>query len=134
MVADEVRALAHRTQESTHEIEQMIASIQAGSDAALGAMNQSDQHARQMLQVAEDAGQALQEIARQASEINERTLVIASAAEQQAQVAREVDRNLVNIRDISVQTSAGANQTSAASHELSRLAVELNAMIGRFVV
>ncbi|MDT4849887.1 IS66 family transposase ISPsy43 [compost metagenome] len=134
VVADEVRALAHRTQESTHEIEQMIASIQAGSDAALGAMNQSDQHARQMLQVAEDAGQALQEIARQASEINERTLVIASAAEQQAQVAREVDRNLVNIRDISVQTSAGANQTSAASHELSRLATDLNGMIAHFVV
>ena len=134
VVADEVRALAHRTQESTREIEQMIASIQAGSDAALGAMNQSDQHARQMLQVAEDAGQALQEIARQASEINERTLVIASAAEQQAQVAREVDRNLVNIRDVSVQTSAGANQTSAASHELSRLATELNGMIAHFVV
>ncbi|MDT4855462.1 Methyl-accepting chemotaxis protein McpQ [compost metagenome] len=129
-----MRALAHRTQESTREIEQMIASIQAGSDAALGAMNQSDQHARQMLQVAEDAGQALQEIARRASEINERTLVIASAAEQQAQVAREVDRNLVNIRDISVQTSAGANQTSAASHELSRLATDLNGMIAHFVV
>ncbi|MDH4554172.1 methyl-accepting chemotaxis protein [Pseudomonas sp. BN417] len=134
VVADEVRALAHRTQESTREIEQMIASIQAGSDAALGAMNQSDQHAQQMLQVAEGAGQALQEIARQASEINERTLVIASAAEQQAQVAREVDRNLVNIRDVSVQTSAGANQTSAASHELSRLATELNGMIAHFVV
>ncbi|MCY1335356.1 Methyl-accepting chemotaxis protein (MCP) signaling domain protein [compost metagenome] len=134
VVADEVRALAHRTQESTREIEQMIASIQTGSDAAVGAMSQSDQHARQMLKVAEGAGQALHEIARQASEINERTLVIASAAEQQAQVAREVDRNLVNIRDISVQTSAGANQTSAASHELSRLATDLNGMIAHFVV
>jgi methyl-accepting chemotaxis protein len=113
VVADEVRALAHRTQESTREIELMIASIQTGSDAAVGAMG---------------------EIARQASEINERTLVIASAAEEQAQVAREVDRNLVNIRDISVQTSAGANQTSAASHELSRLATDLNGMIARFVV
>jgi methyl-accepting chemotaxis protein len=134
VVADEVRALAHRTQESTREIELMIASIQTGSDAAVGAMGQSDRHARQMLKVAEGAGQALREIARQASEINERTLVIASAAEEQAQVAREVDRNLVNIRDISVQTSAGANQTSAASHELSRLATDLNGMIARFVV
>ncbi|MDH4560982.1 methyl-accepting chemotaxis protein [Pseudomonas sp. BN411] len=134
VVADEVRALAHRTQESTREIEQMIAAIQAGSDAAVSAMNQSDTHARDMVKLAESAGQALQEIARQAGEINERTLVIATAAEQQAQVAREVDRNLVNIRDISVQTSAGANQTSAATHELSRLAVELNGMIARFVV
>nr|WP_271411871.1 methyl-accepting chemotaxis protein [Pseudomonas sp. Q1-7] len=134
VVADEVRALAHRTQESTREIEQMIATIQAGSDAAVGAMNQSDTQARAMVKLAESAGQALHEIARQAGEINERTLVIATAAEQQAQVAREVDRNLVNIRNISVQTSAGANQTSAATHELSRLAVELNGMIARFVV
>ncbi|MFZ6048793.1 methyl-accepting chemotaxis protein [Pseudomonas sp. CR3202] len=134
VVADEVRALAHRTQESTQEIEQMIARIQVGSGTAVDAMNESNQHARQMLQMAEGAGQALHEIARQAGEINERTLVIATAAEQQAQVAREVDRNLVNIRDISVQTSAGASQTSAATHELSRLASELNGMIARFVV
>ena len=134
VVADEVRALAHRTQESTREIEQMIAAIQAGSDAAVSAMNKSDTHAQDMVKLAESAGQALQDIARRAGEINERTLVIATAAEQQAQVAREVDRNLVNIRDISVQTSAGANQTAAATHELSRLAVELNGMIARFVV
>ncbi|EXF95354.1 hypothetical protein HK44_025990 [Pseudomonas fluorescens HK44] len=65
-------------------------------------------------------------------EINERNLVIASAAEEQAQVAREVDRNLVNIRDLSVQSATGANQTSAASNELSRLALDLNNMVGRF--
>ena len=60
--------------------------------------------------------------------------MIASASEEQAQVSREVDRNLVNIRDLSVQTSAGANQTSAASRELSSLAVDLNALVNRFVV
>jgi methyl-accepting chemotaxis protein len=65
-------------------------------------------------------------------QINERNLVIASAAEEQAQVAREVDRNLVNIRDLSVQSSAGANQTTAASNELARLAVDLNGMVARF--
>ena len=74
------------------------------------------------------------EITEQVGQINERTLVIASAAEEQAQVAREVDRNLVNIRDISVQTATGANQTAAASQELSRLAVELNGMVARFTV
>ena len=67
-------------------------------------------------------------------EINERNLVIASASEEQAQVSREVDRNLVNIRDLATQSAAGANQTSAASHELSRLAVDLNAMVARFVI
>ena len=59
-------------------------------------------------------------------------LVIASAAEQQAQVAREVDRNLVAIRDISEQSSSGAQQTSAASDQLARLATQLNQMVGRF--
>ncbi|GAC1034787.1 methyl-accepting chemotaxis protein [Pseudomonas sp. No.21] len=134
VVADEVRALAHRTQESTREIEQMIGSIQSGTGEAVGAMNQNDQRARQMLEIAEAAGRALEEITEQVGQINERTLVIASAAEEQAQVAREVDRNLVNIRDISVQTATGANQTAAASQELSRLAVELNGMVARFTV
>lgn len=60
--------------------------------------------------------------------------MIASAAEQQALVAREVDRSLVNIRDLSTQTAAGATQTSAASHELSRLAVGLNGLVTRFVL
>jgi len=68
------------------------------------------------------------------SSINERNLVIASASEEQAQVAREVDRNLVNIRDLSLQSSAGANQTSAASQELSRLAIDLNNLVARFKV
>lgn len=65
-------------------------------------------------------------------EINERNLVIATAAEEQAAVAREVDRNLINIRDLSTQSSKGAAQTSAASGELTRLAVDLNSMVSRF--
>ncbi|MFP5339190.1 MAG: hypothetical protein ACLGIW_11990, partial [Gammaproteobacteria bacterium] len=84
------------------------------------------------LDVARAAGEALDLIARSITEINERNLLIASASEEQASVAREVDRNLVNIRDLSLQTSAGANQTSASSQELSRLAVELNSMVSRF--
>ncbi|WP_107330212.1 methyl-accepting chemotaxis protein [Metapseudomonas otitidis] len=134
VVADEVRALAHRTQESTREIEQMIGNIQSGTGEAVSAMSQNDQRARQMLEIAEAAGTALVEIAEQVSHINERTLVIASAAEEQAQVAREVDRNLVNIRDLSTQTATGANETSTASYQLSRLALELNAMVARFTV
>ena len=58
--------------------------------------------------------------------------MIASAAEEQAQVAREVDRNLVNIRDLSVQSATGAHQTSAASNELASLAVDLNGLVARF--
>ncbi len=134
VVADEVRALAHRTQQSTHEIEGMIASVREGTDTAVSAMRENDQRARQMLDEAEAADHALGEIAEHATRINERTLVIASAAEEQAHVAREVDRNLVNIRDVAVQTTQGAEQTRGASHELSRLANDLKGMIGRFVV
>ncbi|MGH8380840.1 methyl-accepting chemotaxis protein [Pseudomonas sp.] len=132
VVADEVRALAHRTQASTKEIGQMIGGIQSGSERAVGAIHSSQNRANNTLEVAQAAGAALEVIASSISSINERNLVIASASEEQAQVAREVDRNLVNIRDLSTQTSAGANQTSAASQDLSRLAVELNAMVSKF--
>ncbi|CRM52257.1 hypothetical protein [Pseudomonas sp. 28 E 9] len=132
VVADEVRALAHRTQQSTSEIERMIGSIQAGTEHAVDSMRNSTERAESTLNIAKGAGLSLDTINTAIVEINERNLVIASAAEEQAQVAREVDRNLVNIRDLSVQSATGASQTSAASSELSRLAVDLNGMVGRF--
>tara|TARA_Y100000815_G_scaffold274579_1_gene309169 strand:+ start:1912 stop:3534 length:1623 start_codon:yes stop_codon:yes gene_type:complete len=132
VVADEVRALAHRTQQSTQEIEQMIGAVHQGTDKAVHAMRSSNDRARTTLEAARSAVEALDAIARSISQISERNLVIASASEEQAQVAREVDRNLVNIRDLSLQTSAGANQTSAASQELSSLAVNLNGLVARF--
>ncbi|KIV74780.1 MULTISPECIES: methyl-accepting chemotaxis protein [Pseudomonadaceae] len=132
VVADEVRALAHRTQQSTQEIEQMINTIQQGTSQAVTSMQSSRERVDFTLEVARAAGAALDEIALAISSINERNLVIASASEEQAHVAREVDRNLVNIRDLSLQTSAGADQTSAASQELSRLAIDLNGVVQRF--
>ncbi|MGE6534890.1 methyl-accepting chemotaxis protein [Pseudomonas sp. NPDC077405] len=134
VVADEVRALAHRTQQSTQEIEEMIGGIQHGTESAVRAMQQSNQQAHSTLVVAQAAGQALDQIAAAIATISERNLVVASASEEQAQVSREVDRNLMNIRDLSMQTSAGANQTSAASQELAQLAVGLRALVGRFSV
>ena len=132
VVADEVRALAHRTQQSTSEIERMIGSIQGGTEQAVDSMRNSTERAESTLNIAKGAGLALDTINTAIVEINERNLVIASAAEEQAQVAREVDRNLVNIRDLSVQSATGASQTSSASNELSRLAVDLNSMVSRF--
>ncbi|WP_419789522.1 methyl-accepting chemotaxis protein [Pseudomonas edaphica] len=134
VVADEVRALAHRTAQSTQEIEKMVAGIQSGTGEAVQSMQQSNQRTQTTLELARAAGVALEQITQSISLINERNLVIASASEEQAQVSREVDRNLVNIRDLATQSAAGANQTSAASHELSRLAVDLNGMVARFVI
>ncbi|XOV42824.1 methyl-accepting chemotaxis protein [Pseudomonas sp. App30] len=134
VVADEVRALAHRTQQSTAEIETMIVSIQGGASKAVTSMGQSSERARASLEVAQGAGQALAEITAAIVQINERNVSIATATEEQAQVAREVDRNLTSIRDLSIQTSAGADQTSSASGELSRLAVQLNQVVLQFKV
>lgn len=134
VVADEVRALAHRTQQSTSEIERMIASIQGGTEQAVDSMRNSTERAESTLNIARGAGLALDNIASAVAQINERNLVIASAAEEQAQVAREVDRNLVNINDLSVQSATGAHQTSTASTELSRLALDLNGLVARFRV
>ncbi|MGK0161128.1 methyl-accepting chemotaxis protein [Pseudomonas mosselii] len=134
VVADEVRALAHRTQTSTQEIEQMIVAIRSGAERAVQGMQHRDAQARSTLDGAHAAGQALEAIAAAIGQINERNLVIASASEQQAQVAREVDRNLTTIRDLAHQSSAGAEETSAASQALSRLAVDLNSLVQRFSV
>ncbi|MFK7698022.1 methyl-accepting chemotaxis protein [Pseudomonas caspiana] len=134
VVADEVRALAHRTAQSTREIEQMVAGIQSGTGNAVQSMALNTSRTQTTLELARAAGDALEQITEAISQINERNLVIASASEEQAQVSREVDRNLVNIRDLATQSAAGANQTSAASHELSRLAVDLNGMVARFVI
>ncbi|WP_338485017.1 methyl-accepting chemotaxis protein [Pseudomonas trivialis] len=132
VVADEVRALAHRTQKSTQEIEQMVSSIQTGTGNAVSSMNQTSAQASQTLDMANGAGKVLGDITDSLSQINERNLMIATAAEEQAQVAREVDRNLVSIRDLSSEASEGSNQTAIATAELTKLATDLNQLTRQF--
>ena len=134
VVADEVRALAHRTQQSTQEIEQMISAIQADSTQAVSAMNVSAQMASSSISVAQNADLSLKQIAGTITQINERNLLIATASEEQAQVAREADQNLTSIRELSVQSSAGASQTASACAEMANLAIELNHLVARFKV
>ena len=134
VVADEVRALAHRTQVSTQEIEQMIAAIQNDSDLAVKAMNTSRDLATESLGVAQEASTSLDQISTAIVQINERNLMIATASEEQSHVAREVDRNLVSIRELATQSAAGASQTASACGEMSKLAVNLNQLVNRFVV
>ncbi|MEN5089104.1 methyl-accepting chemotaxis protein [Pseudomonas protegens] len=134
VVADEVRALAHRTQQSTQEIEQMITAIQADSTQAVSAMNVSAEMANSSISVAQNADVSLKQIAQAITQINERNLLIATASEEQAQVAREADQNLTSIRELSIQSSAGASQTASACGEMANLAIELNRLVARFKV
>ncbi|MET3714972.1 methyl-accepting chemotaxis protein [Pseudomonas sp. PvP001] len=134
VVADEVRALAHRTSESTREIESLIGSIQNGTARTVDALESSAEQARFTRTQAQSANLALATIAQSVSGIDDLNMVIASAAEEQAQVAREVDRNIVRIRDLSVQTATGSEQTRVASQELSQLAAVLNTQVRRFRV
>ncbi|WP_422121194.1 methyl-accepting chemotaxis protein [Pseudomonas lurida] len=132
VVADEVRALAHRTQQSTSEIEQMISSIQKGTGSAVSAMAHTNTQAQKTLDTAQGAGSALVEITESIDNITERNVLIATASEEQAQVAREVDRSLVSIRDLSNQAAEGSSQTAIATSELTKLAVELNRLVKQF--
>ena len=132
VVADEVRALAARTQASTGEIEGMINSVQTSADQAVRAMGKSQSLVNDTQSLAQATGQALEVIADGISQINDRNMVIASASEEQANVAREVGRNLVNIQDLSTQTAAGAHQTAASTQELSNLALSFNTLVNRF--
>ncbi len=134
VVADEVRALAHRTQESTREIEQMIDNVREDTGQAVTAMQGSSERVRVALEVAQRSGEALDEITRSISQINERNLMIASATEQQALVAREVDRNLVSIRSFSEQVLLGARHTDSAGQELAQMAGDLHQTVARFKV
>ena len=134
VVADEVRALAHRTQASTQEIEQMIGNIRQDTEHAVAAMHSSSERVQATLSVAQRSGEALDEITRSISQINERNMMIASATEEQALVAREVDRNLVGIRNLSQQVLQGALHTETAGHDLAGMAGVLHQTVARFKV
>lgn len=134
VVADEVRSLAQRTSASTTEIEGLINSVQQSTQETAEALRMTANQANVTLEQAAATGEALTVIISSTSTINDRNLLIASAAEQQAQVAGEVDRNLSSIRDLSTQSASGAQQTTTASNALSVLATDLNVMVQRFVL
>jgi len=97
-------------------------------------MHNSSNMTRQTLELAEAAKTALAEIVEANDEINNRNLVITTAADEQAHVARSVDRNLLNIRELSIQSSEGSHQTTAASQSLAHLATELNTLVKHFQI
>lgn len=132
VVADEVRALARRTQESTLEIEQLIGTLQSGAESAVEVMGKSCGLADQTVEAAQLAGEALNAINAAVSSIQQMNQQIATASEQQSAVAEEINRSVSSIRDVADQSAAATEQTSAASADLARLGSELQSQVGRF--
>lgn len=134
VVADEVRALARRTQESTEEIEQMIQVLQAGSSEMVASIDKSFNAAKNTQSVAQEAGEALIQISASISRIKDKTFTVATATEEQAQVSKEVDHNILKIKELSTDIAAGANQTRMSSAELAKLAETMRSVADRFTV
>ena len=132
VVADEVRALAKRTQESTSEIEGLIANLQGGAQSAVEMMDKSCTEATSTVEAAKQAGAALDAINGAVSSIQQMNQQIATAAEQQSSVAEEISRSVSNIRDVAEQSAAATEETSAASVDLARLGGELQTLVNRF--
>jgi len=125
VVADEVRSLATRTQDSTREIRAMIGTLQEGAGNAVGVMETSRELAQKTVEQIHQAKGALGKISDEVSAINDMNAQIASASEEQSAVAEEVNQNISRIHDATVETSAGSDQVAASSRELSALAVQL---------
>ena len=134
VVADEVRNLAKRTQQSTEEIESMIAKLQGGVGAAVKAMSSSHQMADTTVSESAKVQQALENILGAVGMIVDQNQQIATAAEEQTAVAQDIDQNIVEISQAGERTAAGASQTEQASRELSTLVSRLKQLIGAFRV
>lgn len=134
VVADEVRTLASRTQESTEEINGMIEKLQTGAKNAVNVMETGRQLAQNGVEQASMAGQSLQSITQSVATINDMNTQIAGAAEEQSKVAEEINRNVVNISQVADETANNVSQVADKSAELGNLALALNTEVERFIL
>ncbi|MGL5280501.1 MAG: methyl-accepting chemotaxis protein, partial [Plesiomonas shigelloides] len=132
VVADEVRTLAQKTQDSTTQINQIIESLQKRATEAGQAMQSSCQQAYVCVEHATRAGESIQEINAEISKISDMSSQIATATEEQSAVANELNKNIVNINTASTEVAEGAVQTVQACVSLAQLAQQLNLMTEKF--
>ncbi len=134
VVADEVRTLAQRTQESTTEIRSMIEQLQAGATAVASTMNQSKDAASGTVEKAQQADEALQRIFDAIKSITDMNLQIASAAEEQSLVAEEINTNTVKIKDLAVQVAEDSQQVNMAMQVQTENVRDQNNVLDTFTV
>ena len=134
VVADEVRTLAARTQDSTHEIEEMVSRLQSGASAAVQVMNEGRERAKTSVEKAESAGTALDSITTMITKMDEMSASIASAANEQSTVAEDINRGIVNISQVAEHTAEGAGETTSAAAEMAKLTAQLQEAAAKFKV
>ncbi len=132
VVADEVRTLAARTQESTEEIKGIIEGLQRRSQTAAQTMNQGLEQVSLSVEQAQKAEAALQSITSAVSAISDMNTRIASAAEEQSAVTEEINRNITNINSAAEHATHSAEQTASSSDELASLALRLQKLVSQF--